>query len=150
MEQDHQNSLDEIIKALTRFQFIEEGIKVYLKMAYSLIEQKTQGQPPIRMSTSHLENKPLGSPLQEFKKYNDNDSLISNVKNLMKDRNYLAHRAFYITYEHLFDQKDLNIHSTGVRNIREQAEKCVEQLIGEIAQIESSCLKAGLFSKKMH
>ena len=143
MEQDHRDCLEEITKALTRFQFIEEGILVYLKDAYLLIEQKMRGQLSIRLSAKELEGKSLGALIKEFQRFNGNYDLIGKIKGLIKERNNLAHKGFFMMYEKLLDGKDLALHTADVRRVTKRAEECVEQLQKESERLESLSSQEG-------
>jgi len=74
--------------------------------------------------------------LREFRKFCHNDNLISEISNLIDDRNTLAHKGFYIMYKHLVDETDLNELAAKARGTADKAESCIEELAKEITRVE--------------
>jgi len=64
---------------LAKFQFLEEGIRIYLKAAYVLTRKRMQHAIPINLSSETLNNKSLSVLLREFRKFNGNAHLIDNI-----------------------------------------------------------------------
>jgi hypothetical protein len=48
---------------LAKFQFIEEGIRIYLKAAYALTRAKLQGAITINLSAESLQNRSLSASM---------------------------------------------------------------------------------------
>lgn len=126
---------------LAKFQFIEEGIRIYLKAAYALTRKKMQGTIPINLSVESIQNKSLSVLLREFAKFNSNTHLIDDIGKLISKRNHLAHLAFYIMYLHLEEGKDITTDRKEAIQVGNSAAKCIELLHKEIEYIEGLCRK---------
>ena len=139
---------DEIASAIEKFQFIEEGIKVYLRSAYLLVDRKMRGQLTTRLGRNKLDDVSLGRLPREFEKFNGNDDLIAKLNRLTSEKNKLAHKAFYLMHENATDGIDLVKLMTKTRGIKDQASNNIEMLITEIGKVDQLCAEEGLFLKE--
>ena len=131
---------------LAKFQFIEEGIRIYLKAAYALTKAKLQGVISVNLSVESLQSKSLSASLHEFRKFNGNSSLIDCISKLIPKRNHLAHTALYKLYFHLEEGRDLQQELQEAVQVGNQAAGCIELLHKEIELIEGLCQKAGIMN----
>jgi hypothetical protein len=135
-----------LAQALYHFQFLEEGIRIYLERAYRLVHHRMKGDLAIRLSPKGIRNRPLKDLLREFKKFNSNDDLINEISRLNDRRNEVAHVAFYQMFERLSGGSDVDDLSNKASETTEKASKCVDKLLEEIKSIEKLCRKEGLMA----
>ena len=126
-----------INRALFRFQFIEEGIKIYLESAYLIVKVKLDGVLRVRLTRKQIETKSLRQLISEFEKFSENDPLVADLKQLVEDRNFVAHQAFLVGASQLGNVDSLRQHIDKINSISGKAEKCVETLMKEIKAVEA-------------
>ena len=143
-ERDESNHLILFAHVLAKFQFIEEGIRIYLRTVYALIKHRMRDEIPIKLSGSILQGKSLSALLREFERFNMNGQLIDSIQKLIKKRNDVAHVAFYKMYEDLVDCQNNTAHLEETRAIGNAAQKCVELLRQEIEIVECLCRTEGI------
>ena len=144
-ERDESNHLILFAHVLAKFQFIEEGIRIYLRTVYALIKHRMRDEIPIKLSGRILERKSLSALLLEFERFNTNSQLIDNIRKLIQKRNHVAHVAFYKMYEDLVDGQDnAAAHLEDTRETGNAAHKCVELLHQEIEIVECLCRTEGI------
>jgi hypothetical protein len=129
---------------LAKFQFLEEGIRIYLKAAYALTRKRMQGAIPISLSVDTLQNRSLSVLLREFAKWNSNTQLIDNIGKLIPKRNHLAHLAFYKMYLHIEEGKEITTDRQEAVMVGKEAAECIELLHKEIEAIEGLCKNEGI------
>ena len=80
--------------AASRFQFLEEGLKIHLDVCFEIVRRNIQGKLEFRYGDKDLRNKSLRPLINLFGKYSTNEDLIKRLKDLQDDRNYIAHQAY--------------------------------------------------------
>ena len=143
-ERDESHHLILFAHVLAKFQFIEEGIRIYLRTVYALIKHRMRGEIAIKLSGTILQGKSLSALLTEFERFNMNKPLITNIRKLIPKRNHVAHVAFYKMYEDLVDGQDNAAHFKETREIGNEAQKCIELLHQEIELVEGLCRTEGI------
>jgi hypothetical protein len=143
-ERDESHPLILFAHVLTKFQFIEEGIRIYLRTVYALIKHRMRGDIPIKLSGKVLQGKSLSSLLREFERFNRNGPLIEGIRKLIPQRNHVAHVAFYKMYEDLVDNQDDTANLAETIEVGTTAQKCIELLHQEIAIVECLCRTEGI------
>lgn len=143
-ERDESHHLIIFAHVLSKFQFIEEGIRIYLRTVYALIKHRMRGQIPIKLSGTILQGKSLSALLSEFDRFNRNEPLIKSIRKLIPKRNHVAHVAFYQMYENLVDGQDSTAHLEEAKKIGNEANKCIELLHQEIEIVETLCRAEGI------
>lgn len=143
-ECDESNHLMLFAHVLAKFQFIEEGIRIYLRTVYALIKHRMRDEIQIKLSGRTLQGKSLSALLLEFERFNRNGQLIDNIRKLIPKRNHVAHVAFYKMYENLVEGQDNTAHIEEIREIGNAAQKCVELLHQEIEVVENLCRTEGI------
>jgi hypothetical protein len=143
-ERDESHYLILFAHVLAKFQFIEEGIRIYLRTVYALIKHRMRGEIPIKLSGTILQRKSLSALLSEFERFNMNESLIKSIRKLIPKRNHVANQAFYKMHEDLVDGRDNAAHLEETREIGNEAQECVELLHHEIEIVESLCRTEGI------
>lgn len=83
-----------LIRALGFLQMIEEALRIYIETAEKLIEAAVPYGVPFRADVKGLQNDTMGKLIDKFGRLNRNTGLITELKQLTKHRNYIAHAAF--------------------------------------------------------
>ncbi|MGA9111715.1 MAG: hypothetical protein ACLPSL_06300 [Smithella sp.] len=121
---------------LLTFQFIEELIRMHISYCYQIIYLKVSRHIPFKYNYKDLQKDSLGTLISKFKKFNKDSSLITNIENIVKDRNYCAHQAYLLTYEQQRNPEHLIKEVKRIDEIIGKAENCLERLMAEGKQIE--------------
>ncbi|MBA7490420.1 hypothetical protein ES702_00958 [subsurface metagenome] len=122
--------------ALLNFQFMEESIRMYLAYAYWIVSKKLDKQIPFRFTYIDVKNDSLGKLLKKFEKFNSNKQLIDKVKQSIKERNYLAHRAYLMTSEEQKDDEYLSKQIEKMKKIVVSSRECLDELTQESRKLE--------------
>ena len=121
---------------LVNFQFIEEGIRMYISDVFKYIVMELSGVIPFRYDDKDIEKDALGKLINKFEKFNDNNDLIAELKNLIKYRNDCAHRGFLLTDEQAYDEKYLKNRIKELEKVKERTADCLSGLHKEVVKIE--------------
>ncbi len=122
--------------ALLNFQFMEESIRMYLASAYRIVSKKLDNQIPFEFTYKDVQNDSLGKLLIKFDKFNSNKPLIGKIRQLIKERNYCAHRAYLMTAEEQNDDKFLSDEIVKLKTIVSSSKECLNSLMEELKRIE--------------
>lgn len=133
--------------ALSAFQMIEVGLKIYLDIAYRLIEKTFDGRLVVRLPRNNLENRSLGQLLREFQKYSGNDTFIKAIEKLLPERNKLAHHAFYDVHRATLKGNELIKMGQKAKSLHRKVHECSGLLEKEIEMIYNLYKEIPLDSK---
>lgn len=122
--------------ALLNFQFMEESIRMYLASAYRIVSKKLDNQIQFGFTYKDVQNDSLGKLLIKFDKFNSNKPLIGKMRQLIKERNYCAHRAYVMTAEEQNDDKFLSDEIVKLKTIVSSSKECLNSLMEELKRIE--------------
>lgn len=81
------------IRLLGGFQLVEEALKIYITLAYELIQDCLNDKIPFNYTASDVENFPLERLLNTFGKLNRNRELLARLNKLRDIRNHVAHQS---------------------------------------------------------
>jgi hypothetical protein len=81
------------IRLLGGFQLVEEALKIYITLAYELIQDCLSDKIPFNYTASDVENFPLERLLNTFGKLNRNKELLARLNKLRDIRNHVAHQS---------------------------------------------------------
>jgi hypothetical protein len=127
---------EKLPEALLKFQFIEEVLRMYIAYCYQIICLRVSKQIPFKYEYNDLQKDALGTLLGKFRKCSNNDLLIGQIENIIKDRNYCAHEAYLLTYEQQKDSGYLAAEIEKMGKIITKAEDCRQLLSAELRQLE--------------
>lgn len=94
---------NEVHNALEQCQFVEEILHVYVSLAIDIARLGLKNYFPVRFTEKDLSKLSLGKLVDIFSRLSDDASLISALKKVRKDRNYVAHRSLLFTLGELQD-----------------------------------------------
>lgn len=121
---------------LVDFQFIEEGIRMYISRVFNYIETEISGVIPFRYDDKDIEKDSLGKLVNKFEKFNDNNDLIAGMKDLTKYRNDCAHRGFLLTNEQAYVEKYIKNRQEDMEKVKKRTADCLSGLHKEVVKIE--------------
>ena len=122
---------------LFTFQFIEEFLRMYIAYCYQIINFKVSKHIPFKYNYKDLQKDSLGTLLSKFKKFSKDSSLIKEIENLVKDRNYSAHEVYLLTYEQQKDSKYLLREIEKIDEIARKGEECRERISAQLKEVEA-------------
>lgn len=121
---------------LVDFQFIEEGLRMYISDVFRYIEKELSGVIPFHYDDKDIEKDSLGKLINKFEKFNDNNDLIAELKDLIKYRNDCAHRGFLFPDEQAYDEKYLKSRIKDLEKVKKRTADCLSGLHKEVVKTE--------------
>lgn len=127
--------INQVQKALLNFQYIEEGMKMYIDYAQMIISINLNKKIPYKHHYDALKNLPMRKALKEFQRYNDNEILIKKIQKIIENRNFVAHESFLLSMEEQNNEKDMGAKAEKMKNIADNARFIFLELIAEVEKI---------------
>lgn len=125
--------------ALTAFQMVEESLKVTISTCYTYIRSRVRDQLPFSYSRDDVDNLPLRGLLDIYRRLTPNQDIVTALRTLPKDRNYVAHQAFVqeilLTNESL---EKISAETERIEAIAKNAYAVLAMMIKEMKRLESS------------
>ena len=81
---------------LIDFQFIEECLKMSITTADKIIQKNVAPYFQYNYNRKDIENFALGKLVERYSKMSNNHSLVTHIRELMKERDNIAHKGFYL------------------------------------------------------
>lgn len=82
-----------IAHALSGCQLVEEQLKLYITEALELAQKCIGNKMPFKMIGEDYADSSLEKLIEIFKKLSDNDTLVSELRQFKKERNFLSHQG---------------------------------------------------------
>jgi hypothetical protein len=120
---------------LMDFQFLEEGLKMYIARVYEIIRIRTRGLVPFELSYDTVAQEPLGRLVSRYAPLTENKALVGRLKKLLTARNECAHRAFLLTYDEQRDHAFLSVEVTRLDRLRQETRECVGQVLADVKRL---------------
>lgn len=114
------------------FQYIEEGLKMYVTSVNKRIKEKMKNEFPFKYERSWVEDDSLGKLIKKFEKINNNNELIKELKSLRPLRNEIAHKILLLTPEQRNDQLFKSIMVSDLDKIKKRTKDAFYQVLKEI------------------
>ena len=127
---------DAVYRALERFQFIEEILRVYLDLAIQIAKIELKPYFPVNLTKKDLSKLPLGKLVQMFSQVNGNTALRSELKNVTPDRNHVAHQSMLFTLGELEDDAHISRRTQETNAIADHAKDVHEALLDERYELQ--------------
>ena len=127
---------DALSSALLSLQYVEEGMRMYLRNAYEIIALRVRDEFEYTRSEADVRKKSMGQLLREFRQMTSNAPLVSQIVGLVEDRNFCAHEAFLLTYEEQQNTAALTKAIARIKDIEARAEACRLGLFDEVRRIQ--------------
>ena len=114
---------------LERCQFVEETLRGYINLEIKKNKLTPKSHFPVRLNSKNLSRLSLGKLVSIFSNLNDDTSLISSLKKLIKERNFIAHESKLLTVGELKDPDYMSSVLDKVSKIKEHAKAAHESLL---------------------
>ncbi len=118
-------------------QYLEELLKVYLGMCFDVVELSLNKRLFFGFSYEDVKNLSLGRLIEGFSKYNGNKRLLKLLRDLVKERNHIAHKAYLLTTEEIHDSDILAKEFERVVKISERVVEAHNAVFDEGRIVES-------------
>jgi len=128
----------EVHDALEKCQFVEETLRVYINLVIDIAKLEMASHFPVRFTTTDLSKLPLGKLVGFFSKLSNNTSLISSLKNIATERNYVAHRSLLFTLGELQDPEHIAQAVLKMEDIKKRAKQVHDALLNETSRLRRS------------
>jgi hypothetical protein len=112
---------EELNKALEKCQFIEETLKKCIISALEIARFQTSPYFPINIKSEDISKLPLGPLVRYFSKINNNLALHEALRNIIKERNYVAHQSYLFTFGELEDENHMTEATLKMKGIAARA-----------------------------
>lgn len=122
--------------ALFTFQMIEESLKICVGLSYEIIKLSAPPPTAFNFDTNNINNAPLGKLIQMFSSVTTNQQLVSELRKILKWRNFCAHRAY--VHEFMNRQGSTPITSDDIADVQTATTfgvNLVEQINSEMRSI---------------
>ena len=119
----------EMMRALEKCQFIEETLKMCILSAVRIAEVKLSPYYSLRYKASEIAKLPLGPLIKKFSKINDDERLLQDLRDIAKDRNFVAHQSLLFTLGELEDTDFMSNALAKLSEIADRAGKIHERVL---------------------
>ena len=119
---DYRNCLNLL---LLDFQWIEELLKINIASSYESIRRSKPARVSFKLNRNSLEKDSLGKLIQKYAEVSPNDSLVAQIRTVVKDRNYCAHQSYILTIEEQEEGSFLQSEIIRMLSLRERTRLCV-------------------------
>jgi len=124
-----ENYQAEMMRALEKCQFIEETLKMCILSAVRIAEEKLSPYFPINYKVEEISKLPLGPLVKKFSKINDDKELHKDLRDITKERNFVAHQSLLFTLGELEDEAFMGSAIQKLKDIADRATKIHERVL---------------------
>lgn len=121
--------------ALVDFQYIEECLRLYIYVSYDFIRHKVSDTIPFKFDIPDLEKDALGKLIEKYSKFSNNDILISELRNLLPERNKIAHRGLLLSHKEQNDVAHLDEQTKRLTELHQRLRPHIQTLLNERAKL---------------
>lgn len=127
-----------VYRALERFQFIEETLRMYLDLVIQIAKIELTQYFPVKLTKRDLSKLSLGKLNDIFFRFNGNASLKSSLKKVTPKRNRVAHQSLLFTLGEIQDKSHLAKLIHAMNEIEKCAKEVHETLLDERWTLQKS------------
>ena len=127
-----------VYRALERFQFIEETLRMYLDLVIQIAKIELLQHFPVNLTKKDLSKLSLGKLNDMFSRFNGNASLKSSLKKVTPKRNRVAHQSLLFTLGEIQDDAHLSKLIHNMNEIERCAKEVHETLLDELWKPQKS------------
>jgi hypothetical protein len=143
---DHENAFETYTRSvqllMLDFQFIEELLKIVIGCSYEALRRSAPPLVRFRPTRFSVERESLGRLISRFEEVSGNDALIKELRAVVQDRNFCAHRSLVLSLEKQHDVTYLGAERERLVALRKKTEPCVMALTEEFGRF-ADFLKEG-------
>ena len=137
MEEELNRYKKEFLRALEKFQFIEETLKMCLLSAIEIARIQLSPYFPIKYQSKDIKKLPLGPLINIFIKINDDRTLHRDLRKIREKRNQVAHESLLFTLGELNDKSFI---TNKIAEMKEIAD-CAEKIHGRVLDVRYQLVK---------
>jgi hypothetical protein len=130
-------------RVLLAFQHLEEILREYLIRCEFMTAARLQSITEYRIPKNGFDKFSLGNLIDRFEKFNANDDLISRLKSIVSERNFVAHESYVACYENGEPKRadEIEILYERILKAKENTTKCFNDIIQETKGLEERFVK---------
>lgn len=122
--------------ALADFQFLEEGLRLYVFSAYELIRRAVHERLPFHFDYADVRNDALSKLISKYLKFSDNEELGAQLRKALRHRNEIAHRGLLLTIDEQRDVAHLDTQAQRLEGLHGQLKPLLQTLLNEMAALQ--------------
>jgi len=126
----------EVSLAAMRFQELEEALKTYLATCFTIIKLGLNDKVAFEFTRDDVDELPLGRLVSLYEKYTTNPDLLRQLKPLPKKRNYIAHKAYLLSYKAGEMEEVIATEKNKVIEISKEADFALQELFHDYQELE--------------
>jgi hypothetical protein len=127
--------LNRLPQCLMTFQFIEEGLKMYIQAADVMIHMRMKDSLHYEASSKNLWRQPLGSLIRKFERRTDKKDLVAALRAVAEERNFFVHRGFLLTQNEVAGREDISQLLERLESVHVKAKRCLVDLVSESCRV---------------
>jgi hypothetical protein len=135
-----QSYIDRLPLLLLQYQFIEEGLKMYIVAVEHAIKERLKGLAHYQVNAKELWKLPLGSLVREFEKRSDRKDIVASLREIIEERNFFAHRGYLLTVDEQNGQADISKLIGRLDAAQAKAKKCLLEVVLEATRVSGEKL----------
>ncbi|MGD0572709.1 MAG: hypothetical protein ABSB11_06775 [Sedimentisphaerales bacterium] len=126
---------DNLASALMAFQYLEATLKFYIRDCDKIIQKAVKESFYYAVREDEIERMPLGRLIEEFSRRSNRKDIISVLKKLNKDRNYVAHMGYLLTIEEQKDSEKMHKFVDKIAKLTKAVKACMKELVRENSRV---------------
>lgn len=131
----------EMLRAMEKCQFIEETLKMCILSSIDITRHMTQAYFPLNYQMKDITKLPMGPLVNKFSKINSDSVLIQKLRDITKDRNFVAHQSLLFTLGELGDDQAMLKATEKITSIANNAHEIHQCLLDERYRLERARVK---------
>jgi hypothetical protein len=120
---------DCLLLCLSKYQFIEEGLRFCLIRYHATIQFRVDGLFPYEVPLKSVEDAALGRLIEWYKSFTRDEDLIKRLRAIKASRDYVAHQGLNLTLHEQMNEDFLSKRLTELEEAHAKATECFELLI---------------------
>ena len=107
---------------------------MYIKLIYDIIRFSVNDNIAFKFTYSDIEKHALGKLIAKYEKLTNREDLVKELKDLVRQRNIIAHQAYLLSTEQMTDITYLDDQSDKLRMLSERTQKANAEINKELTQ----------------
>lgn len=132
--------IDQVTACIISFQFVEEALRMFLAKAEVLIARQLRDFTFYNSNRKIKLNKKaaLGSLIEQFTAYCEDQELIRELKEIIEKRNHYAHSALLMSIDEIHDLQGIEQKIREASKINDNARVLLFKVTERVKQIDAS------------
>ena len=125
----HDDYHREMLRAMEKCQFIEETMKLCILSAINIAKLTTSKYFTLKYEIKDINKLPMGALTQKFSRIHQDKDLLTDLKSITKDRNFVAHQSLLFTLGELSNTDSTKEALKKLKEIGDKATNIHERLL---------------------